>query len=564
MSSAKRAVELQKKIFQSLKSQAAAVVGPLPEALARYEKSALSDFRSLKKVSFLEKSELISLVRSKTVTFIADYHCFEQAQRTALRIAREAVSRENSHEEDWAFGLEMISSQYQETLDAYCRHELSLEAFLESICYHDEWGFPWHNYAPLFEWAKKNRVRMIALNRPTPLYSMPKKGDLKERDEWAAAILVDLVQKNPKLRILVLYGEHHVGTKHLPRSLDLLAKSTLGRKIPWLVVHQNEEKLYWKLTQHSKTVLSEIVRIKSNVVCVLSSPPWAKLQSFVNWAEGSSPEFEHTEETGEDTLALMKTYGEAISNFFSIPAPRYENVSLFTIENAALLEKKRITRHFSGLEKKIISFHINTNHRFYLPRVSAAYIGSPSHNGLAELAALHFLKTATRSQAFFAPSREDYFRQLLEAIFGFFGSLILNPRRKCDYLQDHLFRIARLENGARASFPQELLARKLTVELLRGLKRTTQHSGQLESVLLTSKDCRKNAYALRVSAKFAGQFFGKKLHLALISNCVTLDLFREVFFTTRKSTAFPYELRYRKLTQAISTVKMVRSKRAFL
>src|SRR4029079_17983628 len=98
------------------------------------------------------------------------------------------------------------------------------------------------------------------------------------------------------------------------------------------------------------------------------------------------------------------------------------------------------------------------------------YLGSPTHNGAAEMAAIHLLRAQTRSQVIYGSAKgdaltDDFYRLVIEAAFGFFGSLILNPRRKCDLPEDHARRLRRL----RASWPQfkhELEERAMDLKLL--------------------------------------------------------------------------------------------------
>jgi uncharacterized iron-regulated protein len=63
----------------------------------------------------------------------------------------------------------MIPSHLQWALDRFQSGDLSLDSFHEAIHYRKEWGFPWKHYAPLFEWARKKRIRVLALNRPKEL-----------------------------------------------------------------------------------------------------------------------------------------------------------------------------------------------------------------------------------------------------------------------------------------------------------------------------------------------------------------------------------------------------------
>jgi hypothetical protein len=271
----RKLLKQQMRIFNSLKSDSSRLLGATPEPIRRYEKEFQKDFASLKsgKVHPVGKIELINLIRSVDVSFVADFHTFPQAQRTALRLIRDAATSISPRvsRERWFIGIEFISSKHQDALDDFQAGKLSLNEFLARINYHDEWGFPWRNYAPIFDWARENRVRLIALNRPREaiwrdLELRPRSiSDLKQRDEWAAGLITDLFQAETdagrKPRMIVLYGELHVSTNHLPQHLRKVSKRQLGQALKTLSIHQNYDELYWQLARAGKEHNTQAVRL---------------------------------------------------------------------------------------------------------------------------------------------------------------------------------------------------------------------------------------------------------------------------------------------------------------
>src|SRR5690348_8886955 len=75
-----RALKLQKKIFRSLKLEADLLLGKTPDSIIQYEKEARADFQPGGPYENLSKVELIESVRTSDVTFIADFHAFDQSQ----------------------------------------------------------------------------------------------------------------------------------------------------------------------------------------------------------------------------------------------------------------------------------------------------------------------------------------------------------------------------------------------------------------------------------------------------------------------------------------------------
>lgn len=505
--------QLQHRIYRALQREAESIFGEPPASIVRYEREWDRDFRGSFRVS--TKEELVAAIRRHDVTFIADYHPFAQSQRTALRLMRESVLAG----EKWALGVELIPSQYQRVLDDFQAGKISVETFHHRIRYQEEWGFPWKNYEPLFAWARTHGVRLVALNRPRELvYRDFPAGrpdlsvrDLHARDQWAAGIITDLFQATPGLRMLVLYGGHHVGRDHLPKQLDKVSRAFLDRPLSSLSVHQNKDNLYWKLARQERELHAQILKLRRDTYCVFSATPWAQLQSLISSAEGE--DLEENEEPGHfDYLSMMGAYGDAIAEFLGLERASFESLSIRTIDEADFVDS--LTGTFSPGELRLIGSMVASNERIYLPRVQVAYLASPSQNSAAEFAAIHLLRQTTRHRAFFEGGREDFFRMVLESAFGFLGSLVLNPRRKCDLPADHARRLRLLGRGSeREAFSGERRARQLALSVLSpGLRK--------RELALSELPARASAQAawVMVGARHVGQILAKSIHPTLLAH----------------------------------------------
>ncbi len=519
----KRALRIQRKIFKSLQKEVEFLLGRTPASIKKYERENQQDFRnSYQSLQAIQKSDLIETIRTADVTLIADFHTFEQAQKTALRLAREAV-QEN---ELWYLGLELVPSHLQDFLDQFQKDKISTEEFHQAIAYSDEWGFPWSNYAPLFEWAKKTGVKMIALNRPRLFESQTYLGDdLHQRDLWAAGIITDLFYaddlQNRKPRMVVLYGELHVGNSHLPKRIKQISKAFLRRALSTVVIHQNENRLYWKLAEEGSEISTAITKLKKNTYCVFSSTPWTKLQSLVNWAEGGHAEHIHEE---MDDLGLISNYGKIISEFFKIPNCSYETLSTHRIDQPRFLDQLECKSEWTTEEQSLIRSLVNQNQRFYLQNPGLGFLGTSSSNGLAEIAAIHLYRSREHSSPslaqFFKRTPEYFYHHLIDGIFGFFGSLILNPKRKCDLVVDHLQRIEALQLGATPDYRQEILARSLTLDFLQSQRSVTERFKQQPKIPLL---------ALYWATRYSGQIYGKSLYSAALSGKISVDWLTSTF-----------------------------------
>ena len=508
----KRVLKLQKKIFRSLQKEAELLLGKTPSSIRKYELENQKDFRSARRgLQPVQKIELLDSIRSSDVTLIADFHTFEQAQKTALRLAREVVQED----ELWYLGLELVPSHFQKTLEDFQQGKISTEVFHNAISYSQEWGFPWRNYAPLFEWAKKSGVKLIALNRPKLFDSQnPLDDDLHQRDLWAAGVITDIFhsdrQRNLKPKMVVLYGELHIGNAHLPKQIKQISKNFLNRALSTVVIHQNENQLYWRLAEEHSNNSTTITKLKKNTYCVFSSTPWNKLQSLVSWAEGDvGPTHEEM-----DDLSIISSYGKILTDFFKIPPCNYESLSTHRIEQTGFLDRLEQNPEFSAEEQKLLRSLVQQNQRFYIQKLSLAFLGTSSSNGLAELAAIHLLRSSTplpeSCPHFFRRNPEYFYNHLIDGVFGFFGSLILNPKRKCDLVLDHINRIEAIRSGEPPSYLQEIEARSLALQVLQ-----SNHNPKEKQ--------KSHPLTLFWATRYIGQIYGKSLYSAVLSEKISID-----------------------------------------
>ncbi len=568
-----RLLKLQMRIYRSLQKEADRLLGDTPEAIRRYETAYRKDFAGVKLTSSVTKRELIESIRSADITLIADYHSFDQAQKTALRLMRDVIRpREN-----WAIGLEMVPSHLQWAIDRFQAGEMDLDSFHQAIRYREEWGFPWRNYAPIFEWARQAKVRIVALNRPrelaapssASLRSARKKSDLYSRDQWAAGVITDYftdqkLQGAKPLKMLVLYGELHVARAHLPEQIRRVSRNFLGKPLTSISIHQNNDSVYWKLARLGREHQANVLKLKRSVYCVVSATPWTRLQSLINWAEGEAhqllpgdDEFEG-ESGGIDYLSAIRIYGELIAEFLQLPKPDFSTLSVLTLEDADFVDGLAHTGYFKRREIRVLKDLVLRNERFYVPKVTTAYLGSPSYNAAAETAAIHLLRTRTRALEFFEGKIDDFYRLVVEAGFGFFGSLVINPRRKCDLPRDHGKRVEQYLKLRRpdAETREEILARQRAPALLKSRNWPEVAVRTLEEDLATPG---MDQVMLKL-ARYVGQPLGARAYQAVVSGKLPIEAVKQAFLARAEGGHRSYKERYESLVDALASSRLPESK----
>jgi hypothetical protein len=560
----------QKKIYTSLKLESEQLLGETPQPIVRYEREYQKEFTPLlaetKKLKPLRKSQLISEIRGADVTLIADFHTFAQAQRTALRLIRDAIRPG----ENWCIGVEMVPSHFQSELDRFQAGKLSLQEFHEIIDYRSDWGFPWAHYRPLFEWAKEHKVRLIALNRPKELFypytpSARALVDLRKRDEWSAGIISDVFSEK-RCKMIILYGELHVGRTHLPHEIQRISKAFMKKPLKCVSIHQNHDGLFWKLAEMRRPEGADIFEVgrqagKSSF-CVFSGTPWAKLQSLVSWAESFSEHdsFDEDEQADSDFDSefeadyhhWMATYSDFLAELFKIPRLETESLAIKTADEADFLSDAFRRARFLPEERKMLRFLIENGFRTYIPRIETLFLSSPSANGAAELAALHLYRKTVGSAQIFSNHPDDFYRTVIESLFGFFGSLLLNPKRKCDLPSDHERRIRQLLFKKGTAIRIEREARTLALRFWSHKKATKELERDLKDPELQ--------LATVAAAIFLGRMLAQKLNRAFLHEEITLAEIRELILHKPSRSGRGYMYQYRALVKRIADKQIEKSK----
>jgi uncharacterized iron-regulated protein len=68
-----------------------------------------------------------------------------------------------------AIGMEMFQRPYQSVLDDYIAGQLTETQLREQTQFDKRWGFSWDYYAPILQFAKENKLPLIALNTPAEI-----------------------------------------------------------------------------------------------------------------------------------------------------------------------------------------------------------------------------------------------------------------------------------------------------------------------------------------------------------------------------------------------------------
>ncbi len=420
---------LQKKIYK--KNQEAIRDSVIPEDVTfrKYERDYLNAVRHYKKISSVE--EMMEAVLKADIVYVGDYHTLNQSQRSFLRVLR-ALVKKTTH---FALSLEVVQGRFQKNLDQYMSGRLSDQNFLKKTGFKEHWFFDlWENFRPLFDFARYYHIPVYGIEPPAE-----DQLSLTRRDAESARLVAELFEKDPSRKIFVFVGDLHLARNHLPWEVQReLKKKGLNAKSATLF--QNSDSIYWKLAEKEMEDQVGVVKISENEFCRMHTPPIIAQQSFLNWLEHEEGILDYA-----DAKETFLGYVDQIAAFLGIElGSEKEEVEVFTCGDLSFLKRLRESKKFSDFELKEIKKQILRSESYYIPKLKFVYLANVSVNHAAEEAA-HLIRHLCAGEEFPRPMQEAFYANIIHEALAFFGSKIINHRRKCARPQDFKKNLAYLE-----------------------------------------------------------------------------------------------------------------------
>jgi uncharacterized iron-regulated protein len=117
-------------------------------------------------VSFTPRQQkIINQLQTAKVVYLGETHDRESDRHQQLAIIQ-TLFNQNSR---LAIGMEMFQRQMQPVLDRYLAGKITAAELRQQSEFDRRWGYKWESYLPLLEFAKANRLPVIALNTPTEI-----------------------------------------------------------------------------------------------------------------------------------------------------------------------------------------------------------------------------------------------------------------------------------------------------------------------------------------------------------------------------------------------------------
>lgn len=406
-------LRLHRTLFEKQRALIRARVHGYDAAFRRYERRYQRAVRTFERVASFD--EVVEDAAASDVVHVGDYHTLKQAQRGYMKLVRRLAEGGRPI----VLALEFVEARHQAALDRYLAGRMSERRFLQKIRSPGSHPFDvWPHFRPIFEMARELGLPLVALEKAG-------RGTLAERDRFWARRIARALQERPGAIVMTLAGQLHCTPGHLPaRVADAMKKTTQPPR--QLVVFQNAEPIYFELERQGIEHQVEAVRVGTGAWNLVNTSPLVAQQSFLDWVEGDADAVETSQPEQH-----FKELARLVAGFLALDVgDALEQVEVYTAGDLSFLAKLRADGHFSARDVALIRRRILSRESCYIPRARIAYLANLSINHAAE-EACHFLRHAVTGHDEPGHGLVDaFYGRALEEAFAFFGSRIVNPRRK--------------------------------------------------------------------------------------------------------------------------------------
>jgi len=269
--------------------------------------------------SVVAPAEILEAARRANLIWIGDYHALTRSQTYASEFLRELKTRKNNI----AVAVEPVFARNQEVLSRWMAGKISEQEFLDRIHYREEWGCDWEGYKTIFEAAGELHIPIYGAD----CHPRNDMRSISRRDLGVARRVARLLANDPEQTLVVIFGESHLASNHLPRRVRaILARKGIESKE--LFVVQNIDALYWKL-QETGFHQARAVRVREGCYCVFNATPIEKYESFRQYLHKCIEE-----DSCGDWTVLAQTLMEIMMNFLALDKHAASLMSLLEFDSA--------------------------------------------------------------------------------------------------------------------------------------------------------------------------------------------------------------------------------------
>lgn len=473
-----------------------------------YNKHYQSAVKNYKKIATLD--EVLQDFHESRVILFGDYHTLDQSQRNFMRLMRHYLKKKRHYKIAAAF--EAVQTRHQKHLQDFMVGRTTEETFLKKIGFRKNWFFDlWPHYQAAFDFLMHYHIPIFGIDA-----DLRKELSLARRDAFMAEQILALVQKYPEDKIVVLVGDLHLAPDHLPNEIKILAKKQ-GLDIPILTLYQNSPEIYWQLSEEQHFDHALLVKMADKEYCRMHTPPLVVQQSYLNWLYHEGESFDWI-----DAKQSFLNMVERMATLLNLKLTHdYESVEVYTCGDLSFLSKLKRQKLYSKLEFDFVKNQVEKSSSCFLPQARLVYLANVSLHHAAQEAS-QYLKFLLSGPEFPRERRDAFYARVLREALGFFGSKIINSKRRCPRWQDFKNELHFLKaSGFAKSRHLEYETAQLFLQHARFVRR--------KKLIHTNRIANMSAELFLALTQAIGYDFGDLLYYGFMAGQLTKDKIRKLY-----------------------------------
>src|SRR5688572_14280382 len=304
-----KTVNLAEKIryqMQAVKLLTTEISGTDKRLRSKYIRDFMKEFTDFEEISTY--TQLVAEAREAEIIYVGDYHALDKYQKFHVRLLEDLADR------PLVLAVEMLYGRNQRALDSWMKREIDDDQFRRRVRYVLEWGYNWESYRSVLEAARNHGIPVFAVD-------FSPRNDLRyinKRDKAIAAKICEIRRRFPARTVMVLFGESHLASNHLPEKIR--RQFPAGNAPRDLTVLQNIDEIYWKVCCDGFEE-EKVVKLRDRVFCVFNATPFEKYDAYSRQLE-----FWKFQSRNDDEIDLTSTIYNlihAIADFIRIDAYTY-------------------------------------------------------------------------------------------------------------------------------------------------------------------------------------------------------------------------------------------------
>jgi len=200
--------------------------------------------------SVLNLPEIVSQVANKTIVYVGEKHDRYGDHLLQLEVIRELHKKHSKI----AIGMEMFQRRYQKALDDYISGESDTQTFLKRSRYFSTWRFNYHLYEDILQYAKANKIPVVALNQDRELVSKVAQEGLeqlspKEKDQIPEEMIFEDEPYKKRLRRVFEMHQNQLSRDEVPpvfeyfHQAQILWDETMAESIATFLADRSDYRL---------------------------------------------------------------------------------------------------------------------------------------------------------------------------------------------------------------------------------------------------------------------------------------------------------------------------------